>query len=289
MKIGLFIPTYNAGDNFEKTLEKIEVAIKYSDLNVRKLVIDSFSDDDTVSFAQKYGFEIKTIRKDEFTHGEVRRRAANYLKDCEYIIYMTQDVMLNKSSIYELFKFIDTHDDVGIAYGKQVAGSDANFFDKEDRKYNYPNRSIIKGKKDVDKLGIKTVFSSDAFAIYRYKCLVSIGNFPGDVKFAEDMYMAAKAVNLGYKVGYCSESTVMHNNGLNISEQFRRYHNIGLFHRENQWIQEEFGKNESNGLRLVYSQTKNLIRSGNILKIPELMVRSAVKYFGYFSGNKLKK
>lgn len=47
------------------------------------------------------------------------------------------------------------------------------------------------------------------------------------------MYIAARAINYDYEVGYCADAVVTNTNGLNFREQFNRYYNIGEFHAQN--------------------------------------------------------
>lgn len=61
----------------------------------------------------------------------------------------------------------------------------------------------------------------------------NVGCFPKDVRFAEDMYIAARAINYDYEVGYCADAVVTNTNGLNFRAQFNRYYNIGEFHAQN--------------------------------------------------------
>ncbi|WP_125591040.1 glycosyltransferase family 2 protein [Companilactobacillus jidongensis] len=282
MKLGLFIPTYNAGNEFEKVLSEIDDSLNQLGFEVERLIIDSFSDDNTVSIAEKHGFDVKKISRKEFTHGEVRRRAAISLKNCEYIIYMTQDVFLHKNAIKEILNFIINHPNMAVAYGKQESDVlKTNILEQRSREFNYPNVSQIKSKKDIPKLGIKTVFSSDAFSIYRWKLLMKIGSFPKGVKYCEDMFIAAKAINSGYEVGYCANAVVTHSNKMNLKQQFKRYRSIGAFHKQNPWIQDEFGSNESEGIKMVVSEWKFLFKKNKMYLIPYSFFMKVIKFIAY--------
>jgi len=283
IKVGLMIPTYNAGDEFKRIIKLIES--QNIDFKLRKIIIDSESNDETTKIASQNNFEVFNIQHKSFTHGLVRMKAINILNDCDYVFFMTQDVSLRENALQNLYNFIAKNSQMAVAYGRQMVNSEKeNYFDIMDRKFNYPNKSAVKGSRDVENLGIKTVFSSDAFSIYDTKLLKSVGNFPPELRFSEDMYIAAKAISAGYLVGYCAEATVFHSNKLNLYDLFKRYSDIGLFHAKNPWIQENYGANESNGIRLVLTQIKELKSDGKLVKIPELLARSSIKYFGYTVG-----
>ncbi|NFA51344.1 glycosyltransferase family 2 protein [Lactobacillus plantarum] len=281
-KIGLMIPTYNAGNQFSKVLARIA---SQNTVDLRKIIIDSQSVDNTVTVAKKYGFEIYSIDRSQFTHGLVRERATEILRDCDLVFFMTQDAYLHQDALKNMLSFIERHPQMMVAYGRQVVDVPGeNYFDKKDREFNYPKKSLVKSQKDIAHLGIKTVFSSDTFSVYRQKYLRRVGGFPGNVKFAEDMYMAAQAIKSNYEVGYCATAIVTHTNGLNYRQQFKRYYNIGKFHAENRWIERNYGSNEKNGIALVLTQTKDLLKSNRFSKIPELYFRSFIKYCGYQFG-----
>lgn len=280
MKIGLMIPTLNAGNGFKEVLKRINIATNC--MNINKIIIDSYSTDDTVRQAALNGFKIYMIKRSEFTHGEVRRRAAIYLDNCDFIVYLTQDVKIQEDSIRKIIDYINKHKNMAIAYGRQKAiSSESSLFEQRARMFNYPPESIVKSKKNSNILKIKTVFSSDAFSIYRTKLLNELGSFPAEVNYCEDQYMAAIAISNGYEVGYCSKAIVYHSNNLSLKGQFKRYRSIGKFHRDNPWIQSEFGSNESEGVKSVLSEWKYILENGKPHLIPYSILLNIIKYIGY--------
>lgn len=55
------------------------------------------------------------------------------------------------------------------------------------------------------------------------------------------MYFAAKSVLNGYKVAYIAEAMVRHSHNYSLTEEFKRYFDIGVFHADQQWIRNDFG------------------------------------------------
>jgi len=282
VKIGLFIPTYNAGDKFEKILDNIDLSVNISNLNIRKVIIDTFSKDNTVQNAIDHNFEVYKIQKKEFTHGEVRRRAVEYLRDCDYILFMTQDVILHENSIKNIIEFIKNKPNMLVAYGRQISDpKETTIFEQRSRQFNYPLESITKSRKDIKDLGVKVAFSSDAFSVYRREYLKKIGSFPAKIHFCEDEYIAAKAILNDYEVGYCSNSVVTHSNHMNLKQQYKRYKSIGDFHKQNPWIQQEFGSNESEGIKSVFHEWGFLLKNGKFYLIPYSFLLNSLKYIAY--------
>ena len=273
--------TFNAGEEFSEILDLINQQAKFL---FRKLIIDSGSKDRTVKLALEKGFEVMEITSSEFGHGKTRTLAARELSDCRYVIYMTHDVFLQECALKNLLEFIESDSGLGIVYGRQeVDIKKSNIFEKRAREFNYPSESMIKTYDDKDKLGIKTVFSSDAFAIYDIDLLKEIGFFP-EVQFAEDMIVAANFIQNGYGVGYCADAKVYHSHNYSAIDEYKRYKEIGRFHREQPWIQESFGSNESEGLKAVTSEFSYLIKAGKIHLLPSSFLRFSCKYLGYKQG-----
>lgn len=278
-KIGLFIPTYNAGNDFNDILNLID---KQASAIHRKYIIDSSSTDKTIEIAKKHSFDVKIISRSEFGHGKTRSQAAKDLSECNYIIYMTQDIYLQENAINNIIKFMKKDPNIAVCYGKQEVDMEkGNIFEYRSREFNYTEQSIVKTIKNIPNLGIKTVFSSDAFAIYDQKKLQEINYFPEDLNFSEDMYAATQFINQGYSVGYCATAKVFHTHNYTVREEFNRYRYIGNFHKKYPEIQEQFGKNTSEGIRLVLNEINYLIKKGYAHLVPESIVRNLAKYLGY--------
>src|ERR1700722_1381708 len=105
-RIGLVIPTLNAGERWSECLKAIgaQTVKPY-----RLLDIDSASTDSTPSLAQAAGFELVRIERSQFNHGGTRQWAAQHLSDCDVIVFLTQDAILaSPTSLAEITNlFID--------------------------------------------------------------------------------------------------------------------------------------------------------------------------------------
>lgn len=283
IKVALFIPTYNAGKQFEMVAKKIN---EQSDLVDYLYVIDSSSKDDTVKIAKSYGFNVDIIDSKNFGHGKTRTQAVKKLENFDYVIMMTQDVYLQSHAIENLINFIKNNSEMALAYGKQeVDLNKGTIFESYLRQFNYPKDNQIKTIEDQKKYGIKTVFSSDAFIIYNVKMLKEVNYFDVKLNFAEDMHIAYKLINKGYSLGYCADSKVYHSHNYKIKEEFERYKNIGTFHKKHKYIQEQFGSNDSEGVKLVLKEMKYLLTNGKVYLIPESLIRNIFKYLGYKSAS----
>lgn len=284
MKVALVIPTYNAGKEFEQTLDLIN---KQNELLDSMKIIDSSSSDNTVLIAKKNHFAIEIISKDEFSHGGTRRGIAIefYNKGFDYLIFMTQDVFLQENALSEIVSFISSDSNIGVAYGKQeVDLKRGNLFEFYARNFNYPDESFTRTEKDIPKYGIKTIFTSDAFSIYNLDLLKRVDFFPNSTDVSEDMLVAHKFIKEGYSVGYCADAKVYHTHNYNIYDEFRRYKEIGKFYKHNDTMLKKYGKTSTNGIKLAIGEIAFLISEKKWTLVPISIIRNGAKFLGLKVG-----
>ena len=280
IKISLFIPTLNAGDIWPLLLQ----SIKKQSMNFHdKLIIDSGSIDSTTDKAKTYGFHIVSINKENFNHGGTRNQGVDLLKNADIIVFLTQDVILsNEFSIEELIKpFSDPN--VGCVYGRQLPHKDANPLAQHARIYNYPPTELVKDYSMITKLGFKVSFISNAFAAYRTTVFKNIGIFPTDVIIAEDNYLASLIINSGSKIVYAANAKVYHSHNYSPWEEFQRYFDLGVFHKQNSWIRENFGKLNGEGVRYLISELKYIFKK-RMSWIVIAVISNGMKFLGFKLG-----
>ena len=277
-KIGIFVPTLNA----EKSIETIISAINESSLDLENLfVIDSESTDSTVEILKKRGIAYRTVKREEFSHGRVRRDAINHFrKQADFVIMLTQDVVFGARELNKLVTGIVRREDVGVSYMRQVC-TKKHTVEFLDRQFNYPKTSAIKNAATISVLGPSTFFSSDAFAIYRVQAVISVGNFPANVDFSEDSYMAAKLVLAGWSVYYNADAKVIHNNIANYKELYFRYRHISEFFSDNQWLTKKFGSNYKKGIDLVKFELGQAVSNLDAKLFLNVLIASSLKFIAY--------
>lgn len=283
-KIILCIPTYNPGNEFAEVLKLIN---NDSSLLTDKVIIDSGSTDGTLNLAYSAGFKIIEISKEQFGHAKTRTFVANKYSNYDYIIFLTQDVFIQDNSLTELVKFITANKDIGVAYGKQeVDIVKGNIFEHFDRSFNYPDENLLKNNLNSKEYGVKTVFNSNAFSIYNMSILKDVNFFGTEAPFSEDTLVAYKIVNKGYSIGYCSEAVVYHTHKYSLKNQYLRYKSAGEFHKLFPEIQNQYGKNESEGFKLIINEFRYLFKEKKLFLSPYTILRNAAKYLGYKTGGR---
>lgn len=284
--VGIVIPTYNAGEGFAGLLRDLACQTVQPQY---RLVVDSSSADDTPQIAHEFGWQVLSIKKEEFSHGGTRQQAVDILlqqnPSLEIVIFITQDVKMPQADSLEKLLAVFQQQEIGAAYGRQLPHKNANIFASFARLYNYPAESHIRSFEDRKKYGMKAAFLSDSFAAYRKTALEQVSGFPKNVMFGEDMYIAARLLMQGWRVAYAAEAEVYHSHNYSVWQEFNRYREMGRFHGKEKWIRENFGEAEGNGKKFVMEELKCICRH-NVCLIPEMIFRDFAKLLGYKLGIK---
>jgi rhamnosyltransferase len=247
------------------------------------VVVDSSSDDDTATLAHNAGAEVISIDRRTFNHGGTRNRLLHDLGDCDVVIFMTQDAFISDpAALTTLSQSFEDHT-IGAAFGRQLPHHDATPIATHARLFNYPAESRVVSQADIPTLGIKTAFLSNSFAAYRRQALIEAGGFPDHVILSEDMMAGARLLKQGWKLAYNATACVHHSHNYSISEEFKRYFDIGAFHAQEAWLLEWLGSAEGEGLRFIRSEAGYLLKHAP-LALPGALLRTFAKYLGYRLG-----
>lgn len=278
LNVGLCVPTLNAGAMWHEWLNRIPAT-----LLMRVLVIDSSSDDDTPVAARQVGHEVLSIPRNQFDHGGTRQRALVHLSDCDIVIFLTQDALVESPET--LLQLITAFNDpyVGAAFGRQLPHKGASPVAAHARYFNYPSASRVVDETDIPRMGIKTAFLSNSFAAYRRTALIEAGGFPEGTILSEDMIAGARLLQAGWKLAYQADAQVYHSHNYTLLEETKRYFDIGVLHHREAWLLEWLGKPEGEGKRFVVSEIRYLLRKAP-WRLPEAALRTVLKYAGYRLG-----
>lgn len=280
--ISIIIPTYNASKYILKLLERIK---SQSVKDIEIIVIDSSSTDGTSDIARSYGVKVISILKKNFDHGGTRNLAGKMARG-EYLVYLSQDALpSNKYSVEKLVTPLYKNLDISATYGRQIPQNNSSIFAQFLRIYNYPENSVIKDISDKEIFGFKTIFFSNAFAAYRKSAIEQIGWFKERLIFGEDTHICAKMLLSGYKIKYVADAQVFHSHDYSLNDEFKRYFDIGVFHKNEDWLKKIFGTLNSEGKNYVLSELKYILCRGEIYLLMEFFLRNILKLVGYNIGN----
>lgn len=287
--VDLMIPTYKPNKDLFRLLRRIGRQ-KYP---VRKIYIVNTDEkywDPSLEeeFPQVF---VEHIREEEFDHGGTRHFMAQQ-SDADLLLFMTQDALpADDQMVGGLAQcFADGYADATIAaaYARQVAKSGAGRLDQVSRSFNYPAKSRVKTKADLQELGIKTYFCSDVCAMYDRRIYTELGGFPRPVIFNEDMIFASRIIKAGYGVAYAAEARVQHSHNYSGSQQFHRNFNIGVSQAQHPEVFADL-PSEGEGIRLVKASAKSFREQKRGWLVVPLFWQSFCKYTGYWLGKHYRK
>ena len=174
MNIDIICPLYNAEKDIEG-LHKSLLKQKNVKINEIKYVLTE-SKDNTEEKLKKLNINFKKIKKEEFSHGLTRENEA-FDSKADIIVFITQDVKIVRDDwLYNLTKDI-VNGEVDACYSRQLC--DNNTIEKYTRESNYPKESKIVSKDDIEKLGLKTFFFSDASSAIKRETFVKLNGYDG--------------------------------------------------------------------------------------------------------------
>src|ERR1017187_3285122 len=279
-QVAVIIPTCNAS----KCWAKFSAGLRLQRLPASQvLVVDSNSDDGTRELASAEGYQVFRIDRRDFNHGGTRQLALKRVPWASIAVYLTQDAFLATPDSLDLLLSAFEDRRVAAAYGRQLPRAGAGPIEAHARLFNYPAQSDVRDFESRHTLGIKAAFLSNSFSAYRVSELQEVGGFPSDVIMAEDAIVAGRLLMAGWKTAYVAEAQVYHSHPFTIGQEFRRYFDIGVCHRREGWLREEFGDPGGEGKRFVMSELAYLAPH-HLHLVPYALLRTASKAIGYQLG-----
>lgn len=278
-KVDIICPLYNAQNYIE--------GLHNSLLNQKKVTINKFryvlteSSDSTEAFLKEHDINYRKIDKTAFSHSLTRENEA-LESDADVLVFITQDIVIeNELWLYNLVKDIDDTDIVA-TYSRQL--TKFNNLEKYTRESNYPENDIIKSKDDIEQMGLKTFFFSDATSAISSKVFKELNGYDHKkLPISEDMYIAYKIIMNGYKIKYCSESEVYHSHDFTLKEIYDRYKLTGQFFKENSYL-DNYGTTDS-GAKLAFYILKRIFEEKRF----ELLLRYPFDMGARYIGMKVGK
>lgn len=279
--ISVIIPTLNAEKYIGKLLDSLNSQTLIPD---EIIVVDSQSDDNTVSICQKYfNVNVISILRKDFDHGKTRDMALRK-SNGDVVIFMTQDALpANKYTIENLLRHLKSQAEIAVVSGRQLPREDSSLTEKLVRKFNYPSISNLRQKADIDTYGIKTFYCSDVCAAYDKEIYLKLGGFEYPLKTNEDMFYAAKAINNGYKVGYAAEAEVIHSHDFTLKEQYKRNYLLGYEMEKHHDLLGNISADQE-GFKLVKYVSVGLLKKGKFFSFVRFGFDCCARLIGNKSG-----
>lgn len=280
MKVDIICPLYKA----EKYIVSLDNSLKKQKkvkINEIKYILTESNDDDTEKLLKLNKCKYKKISKRDFSHSLVREKAA-FESKVDVVVFITQDVEIIRDDwLYNLVK--DINGNVVATYSRQLPKY--NNIEKYTREKNYPAESSIVSKKDLDRLGLRTFFFSDASSAIKRDVFVKLGGYDGKkLSISEDMYYAHKVIMNDYKIKYCADSEIIHSHKFTLRQIYDRYKLTGQFFKENSYL-DQYGTNES-GKNLAFYVLKRIVQEKRFLLLFRYPFDMAARLVGMKVGKR---
>ena len=284
--VDAIIPVYRPGEEFWELLKKLS----NQSFPLNKIILMNTGDAPWKETIEKeYPLcEVHLLTKEEFDHGGTRHWATTF-SHADYLLLMTQDALpKNEKLVEELVKSFSKDSHIKAAYGRQLPNDSCREIEKYTRSFNYPEHSRVKSKEDLAELGIKTFFCSNVCAMYDKAVYDEMGGFTRHTIFNEDMIYAGGLVKKGYKIAYVAEAEVIHSHNYNAVEQFHRNFDLAVSQVDHPEVFAGI-RSEKEGIKLVISTAKHLLKVKKPWLLFPLVTTSAGKILGYKFGQNYRR
>lgn len=290
MKIDVCIPTYKPDQRFLELLESLE---RQSE-PVQKIILFNTEEKyfeglviGTDFYDRFKNVEVHHISVHEFDHGHTRNELRRH-SDADVMIFMTQDaVPADEKLVENLIKPL-REGQADISYARQIPAEDAGAAEQFSRYFNYPEKSRIKSLADLEELGIKTFFCSNACAAYKRETFERFGEFINHTIFNEDMIFASGVIKGGGKIAYAAEAKVIHSHNYTNIQQFRRNFDLAVSQAKHPEVFEGISS-ESEGIRYVKAAYAYFKEHHCRKEIIPFVIACGYRYMGYRKGKNYHK
>ena len=242
MEVEIICPLYNA----EFYLENLDKSFKVQkNVKIKKIsYILTESKDNTKSILNKLNADYSEVKKEEFSHSLCREKVA-MKSEADILVFVTQDVEIKTDDWLEKLIEPIIKNEAEATFSRQLTKYDN--IEKYTREKNYPEKSYIVSEKNIDTMGLRTFFFSDASSAIKAKVFKELNGYDNkNLPISEDMYIAYKIIMNGYRIKYCAESIVYHSHKFTLKQLYNRYYDTGKFFKQENYL-DKFGTNKSGG------------------------------------------
>jgi rhamnosyltransferase len=223
VEVSIIVLTKNGRPHLEQLLPT--VVAQADKVSGELIAVDSGSDDGTLELLQRFPVHIAQIPPEEFHHARTRNFAARLARG-RVLVLLSQDAIPASENWLE--SMIRNFDDpqVGAVYGRQVPKPGSSLERRQALDAVYGEVRVVKDPAHRNGLGYRFYHFSDANAAIR-RSVWEKTQFPEDLKVFEDLGLAKRVLDGGWKIVYEPEAAVIHSHDHNTVGLFKRYFDIG--------------------------------------------------------------
>lgn len=223
IKTSILVLTKNEAQNIGGCLKAVYAQQVADPFEV--VLVDSGSTDSTLEIASRFPVRIVQIPAKDFHHAQTRNFAATFAKG-EILVFLVADA--TPLSEKWLSSLIANFDDpgVGAVYGRQLPKPGSSLEREDALGTLYGEKRIVKDPAHRNGLGYLFYHFSNVNAAIR-RSVWATAKFPEDLKVFEDMGIAKRILDDGWKIIYEPKSCVFHSHAHTTVGLFKRYFDIG--------------------------------------------------------------
>ena len=281
MTIDIICPLYNA----EKYVKKLHQNVrKQQNVNINSInYILTKGNDNTEKILKELDCNYEVIEKSEFSHSTVRENMARKCNS-DILVFITQDIIIERNDWLENLTKCIENGECAAAYSRQTCSN--NTIEKYTRERNYPEKSFIVSKDDIEKKGLQTFFFSDASSAIKRDIFMELNCYDGKrLPTNEDMYIAYKMITNGYKIKYCADSIVEHSHKFTFKQLYKRYYDTGIFFKQNSYLN-KYKVNKAGGGMALYV-LKRAVQDKNFAVLVNFVPNMIARFIGMKMGKNI--
>jgi rhamnosyltransferase len=281
-KTSILVLTKNEAHNIEACLKAVYAQADVDPFEV--IIVDSGSTDTTLEIARRYPVRIEQIPAESFHHARTRNFAAG-LASGDTLVYLVADAAPVSDTWLKGLTGNFADPGVGAVYGRQMPrpGSSVERQDALDAVYG--ERRIVKDPNHRNGLGYRFYHFSDVNAAMR-RSVWEATRFPEELKVFEDLGIAKRILDAGWKIVYEPEACVFHSHHHTTIGLFKRYFDIGYTLKQLQ-IWDAPGTRSSllrDGRKLLGKKIRRLTGNGEGHRAGAALGQDIAKSAGLFLG-----
>jgi rhamnosyltransferase len=223
IEISVLILTKNGGHQFRGCLEAVCAQTQVGKVEV--MVVDSGSTDGTLDFVEAYPVRLERIPHATFHHARTRNFAATLARG-EILVFLSQDAIPTSNRWLKAMVANFEDSGVGAVYGRQLPKEESSLERRDVLDAVYGGEKIVKDPAHRNGQGYRFYHFSDANSAMR-RSVWKATRFPEDLKVFEDLGIAKRILDAGWKIVYDPEAGVFHSHHHTTMGLFKRYFDIG--------------------------------------------------------------
>ena len=223
VEASIIVLTKNGRPDLERLLPT--VSAQADKVSSELLAVDSGSVDGTLELLRHFPVRIVEIPPEDFHHARTRNFAAR-LAQGKILVLLSQDAIPASENWLE--SMIKNFNDpkVGAVYGRQCPKPGSSLERRQALDAVYGDVRVVKDPAHRNGLGYRFYHFSDANAAIR-RDVWEKTQFPEELKVFEDLGIAKRILDSGWKIVYEPKAAVIHSHDHNTIGLLKRYFDIG--------------------------------------------------------------